>query len=106
MAQERALEAVKFLEDCLREAGLRDLRVVLFGSRALGAVTDESDVDVAIVSSSFQGVDLFERARMIRDVHVQAIKRFDLPFDILMFTPEEFDSDSLSARFVRAAAGS
>ncbi len=106
MAQDTARQAVKFLEDCLKEAGLRDLRVILFGSRALGGATDESDVDVAIVSSSFQGKDLFERARMIRDVHVRAIREFDLPFDILMFTPEEFDSDSLSARFVRAAAGS
>ena len=104
MAQDRAIEAVKFLEDCLREAGLRDLRLILFGSRALGTATGESDVDVAIVSPSFRGKDLFERARMIRDADVRAIRRFDLPFDILMFTPEEFESDSLSAQFVRAAA--
>jgi predicted nucleotidyltransferase len=95
---------VKFLEQCLREAGLSDLQVVLFGSHALGAEADESDLDVAIVSSSFRGKDVFERARLTRDAEMRAMGRFDLPFDIVTLTPEEYEGDSLMASFIKAAA--
>jgi len=95
---------VKFLEQCLREAGLSDLQVVLFGSHALGMGTGESDVDVAIISSSFEGKDVFERARLTRDAEMRAMERFALPFDIVTLTPQEYQSDSLMASFIKAAA--
>ncbi len=104
MARDTAQEPVKFLEQCLREAGLSDLQVVLFGSHALGAEADESDLDVAIVSSSFRGKDVFERARLTRDAEMRAMGRFDLPFDIVTLTPEEYEGDSLMASFIKAAA--
>jgi predicted nucleotidyltransferase len=106
MAERSTAEIVKFLETGLRAAGLRDVRVVLFGSHALGAARADSDVDVAIVSSAFSDRGAFERALMTKDVELEAMERFDAPFDILTLTPEEFDGDSLAAMFIKATSRS
>jgi len=104
MAEGTAQQAVRYLEERLRQTGLDDARVVLFGSRATASGGPESDVDVVIVSSAFRDKGLFERARMTQDVELSAIRQFHLPFDILTMTPEEYSGDSLAAQFVRASA--
>lgn len=104
MVEGKAAEAVRFLEQCLKSAGLRDLRVIPFGSHALGGATAESDVDLAIISPSFCGKDIFERARLTKDAELRAMRRYMLPFDIVTLTPEEFESDSLLAAFIKAAS--
>ena len=43
------LDAVRFLERCLIESGLRLSKIVLFGSQAEGQANDGSVVDVAIM---------------------------------------------------------
>jgi predicted nucleotidyltransferase len=84
---------------------MADVRVIPFGSHARGTAEPGSDVDVAIVSASFQGKDVFERALMTKDAELDAMERFEVPFDILTLTPEELEGDSLRGQFVRAAAG-
>ena len=105
MAERSTADIVKFLEMRLRAAGLSDVRVVLFGSHALGAARADSDLDVAIVSSAFSDRGAFERALMTKDAELEAMARFDAPFDILTLTPEEFDGDSLAAAFIKATSG-
>jgi len=104
MASDAATEAVKYLEERLRSAGLSDVRVILFGSHAAGTAREGSDIDVAIISPSFTGKGIFERARMTQDAELQAMRRFLVPFDVLTLTPEEYDSDSPTASFIKAAA--
>ena len=97
---------VSYLERAVAESGLAAPRIVLFGSCARGTATEESDVDVAIISSSFRGKDIFERARLTKNVEINAIKKFMLPFDIVTLTPEEYDGGSMISEFIKAAAGS
>jgi len=104
MAQSKVAEAVRFLEQRLQSAGLADLRVILFGSHALGTARDDSDIDVAIISSSFRGKDIFERARLTKDAELRATRKFMLPFDILTLTPEEYQSNSMTAMFIKGAS--
>ena len=59
---------------------------ILFGSRARGDEIDNSDIDILIVSNSFDGIKYHKRSP-------QFYLMWDLPYDIdiLCLTPKEFN---------------
>ena len=65
---------------------LLDAEVYLFGSYAEGTHTLESDVDIVVVSSAFEGLSLPERAALVR-----AYLPHHMSFDIIALTPGEFE---------------
>ena len=96
-------------EDLIREmvdaivAEARPERVILFGSRARGDAGDASDVDLLVVDS-----EPFNEQRSRRQLCVRlydAVARFRVPTDILVYARHEFDywSDSLNHVVGRAA---
>lgn len=60
--------------------------VIIFGSRVKGTSTLNSDLDVIIVSKSFQDIPFIERMPLL-------LKKFDFPrhIDYICYTPEEFE---------------
>lgn len=94
MVKGTVLEAIAFLEKQLGKSGLRLFKLILFGSQAKGDATEESDIDIVILSEDFRNKDIFERAQLIKDAEIQTIKKFMVPFDIITMTPEEFESGS------------
>ncbi|HDH96104.1 MAG TPA: nucleotidyltransferase domain-containing protein [Proteobacteria bacterium] len=87
---ERELKAIlKALKDAFSERGFRVERFILFGSRVCGDAGEQSDYDICVVSEDFNDMDVFERARVVGDVHWQILQRFCVPLDILPMTPEE-----------------
>ena len=50
MAEKTVVEAIKFLEKCLKDKGLNISKIILFGSQAKGESTEESDIDIFLVS--------------------------------------------------------
>jgi predicted nucleotidyltransferase len=103
VAEIRVEEIANFLKQRLAKSGLAEARVVIFGSRASGAAREDSDVDVAIRSSAFRGKNLFERAHLTTDAEISAIEKFDLPFDIMTLTPEEYEGGRMIGDFIRAS---
>ena len=102
MAEKTVVEAIKFLEKCLKEKGLNISKIILFGSQAKGKSTEESDVDILIISNDFRGKDIFERAALTKEAEIMTIKKFMIPLDIITMTPEELESEtSLIADFVK-----
>jgi predicted nucleotidyltransferase len=82
------IDAVKkFLKLASSEIRIKD--AYIFGSRATGAVHDNSDIDVAIVSEDFEGVRLHDCKRLIKFM-VKA--SYDL--EVHPFRPEEFTPDN------------
>ena len=61
-------------------------RVILFGSRADNSADKESDVDLIVVSSDFEGVNYFDRAKELYESW-----KIDLPVDFICYTPKEFN---------------
>jgi len=92
MAQTKTMKAIKYLQKRLEESGVRITRIVLFGSHAAGTATEDSDIDLVIISPDFRGKDIFKRAVMTGMAERRTIKKFMVPFDIITMTPEEFDS--------------
>jgi len=94
MAKKIVLDAINFFEKQLEQNGLHVSKVILFGSQAKGESTEESDIDIVVLSEDFRNKDIFERVRLTMEAEVLTIKKFMIPFDILTMTPEEFESGS------------
>jgi len=85
---------IKFLEQSLKDEGLNISKIVLFGSQSEGKATDESDIDIAIISKDFDNKDIFERSNMTKKAEISTLKKFMIPLDIITLTPDEFDNGS------------
>lgn len=59
--------------------------LILFGSRAEGRATPDSDYDFVLVSSDFRGIPFLKR---LPDVY--EIWEADAGLDLLCYTPEEY----------------
>jgi predicted nucleotidyltransferase len=92
MAQKRAKEVVHFLSKCLKEKGLRVSKIIVFGSQAKGTATEESDIDIVIVSEDFKRKNIFKRADLTKDAEIRTIRKFMVPLDIITMTPEEYEN--------------
>lgn len=103
MAQNRTSEVVQFFCDCLKEKGLKVNKLILFGSQAQGIATEDSDIDIVIVSEDFNRKNIFRRARLTKDAEVRTIKKFMVPLDIITMTPDEYENKtSLIAEYARS----
>jgi predicted nucleotidyltransferase len=92
MAKRTIKEVIHFLAKCLRNKGLNVSKIIVFGSYACGKTTEESDIDIVIVSDDFKGKNIFERAKLTKEAEIMTIKRFLIPLDILTMTPKELET--------------
>lgn len=60
--------------------------VVLFGSRAYGLASDESDIDIIIVSKKFENIKFVKRA-----AYILKLLHYPLHVDPICYTPSEFE---------------
>lgn len=85
----------KIVERLKESLGDKLHKVILFGSRARGEETEDSDIDLIIIGD-FQGLKQPSRTRLtssvIQDIHV--------PKDILAMTQEEYDSPRFLLRYI------
>ncbi|ODS33988.1 MAG: nucleotidyltransferase [Candidatus Scalindua rubra] len=103
MVKKTIKRAVAFLGKCLEQKDLHIEKIILFGSQVTGATTEESDIDIVIVSNDFKNKNIFDRANLTMEAEVKTIKKFMIPFDIITLTPEELESEtSLIADYAKS----
>ncbi|MGQ9778056.1 MAG: nucleotidyltransferase domain-containing protein [Thermodesulfobacteriota bacterium] len=90
----------KFKDDCLPKIirDVKPVKIFLFGSRVKGNATEDSDIDVILVSNKFDGVPFLKRMEM-----VLRIAAFPKHVDYLCYTPEEFERIKNSSSIVMDA---
>jgi len=94
MATSKTVAAIKFFEERLIAENVNVSRIILFGSQADGKASAESDVDLVLISNDFKNKNIFKRLEMIKKAEIATIKKFMIPIDIIMMTPEEFEGGS------------
>jgi predicted nucleotidyltransferase len=80
----------------LGKHGLKDCHIALFGSFQKGNNHKESDIDMIIISDSFEGRNLFERINMTLKAESDVRSRYIVPMDILLKTPKEYDYSKMT----------
>ena len=75
--------------------------VILFGSRATGRARPDSDIDLILVSTSFEGQRMVEGMGTFRR-EIDPLK-YGLAVDVLCYTPEEFEVMSTGIGMVAEA---
>lgn len=90
----------RFIDEVLPKIkeGLKPTKVIIFGSRVKGCTSEESDIDVIIVSDFFRGRPFLGRtSSMLR------MFRFPCPVDFLCYSPEEFKEISSHSIIIEQA---
>lgn len=71
----------------LVKMGIVPERLVVFGSYASGDACEGSDLDLMVIASQFEGMDLWERLAVLG----RARAGINRPMEILGLTPDEAD---------------
>jgi len=74
-------------------------RILIFGSRAQGTPLKESDLDLLVVSKTFEGIPFIQRAH-----HLLWTLRVPFPIEVLCYTPEEYERKRKEIGVVRIAS--
>ena len=72
----------------LEKRNVKAPQIILFGSHVNGTAHEDSDIDVVILSDSFEGKDYWERI----DVLAEAIAELMQPIEAFALTQQEWDS--------------
>lgn len=90
MDQKTAIKTLKQFKQVLGSFDIQVERMILFGSQATGAAREGSDIDVAVISSSFADMGYWERINILSE----AIYKVFAPIEASAFTPEEWEAKS------------
>jgi len=85
---------VSYLHESLVANGLKDNRIALFGSALNGNMHSNSDIDIIVVSKNFENKDIFERIDMTSKAQLEVQRKYVIPIDILLKTPQEYQNQS------------
>jgi len=93
---------IQDLSEEIKKQNIKLNAIIIFGSHIEGTATNESDIDLAIVSPSFIGMSSLDRRKAIKKPIRQVIKIYRKPFDYILLTPDEFENEmSLRMSFIR-----
>ena len=85
---------VKEFHRLLKRYGLKQNNIAAAGSFLNGNYEKESDFDLIIISNSFEDKNQFERIDMTIKAETDLRKRFFIPMNILLKTPDEYEKST------------
>jgi predicted nucleotidyltransferase len=88
-------EVIDFLKQSLKESGIQVDSIALFGSALNGNMNEDSDIDLIIISSDFEKLDLFERAKLTMKSETETLRKYKISMDIINLSPEEYQKSNL-----------
>ena len=83
-------KVIKDMHEALEKHGIKDNHIALFGSFLNDNFHKNSDIDIIIISNSFEGKNFFERIDMTLKAESDVRNRYIVPIDILLKTPKEY----------------
>lgn len=82
---------IQYLKESFINIGVKVDNIALFGSAMTDTMRADSDVDLIIISQDYCDKDIFERVRMSMHPEIDTQRKFNIPLDVLHFTPEEYE---------------
>lgn len=87
-------EISNILKELLLKKGISVQKIIIFGSYAKGTQSEDSDIDVIIVSKDFKNKSIFERVEQTTGIGRELVKKIEKPFDLLFYSEDEWDKNS------------
>ena len=85
-----------------KKLGIDISTLVLFGSQSDGTANDGSDVDIALISPSFQDLNSLQRRKRVKPALYRIIERYQVPIDLILLTPEKYYKEtSIRMSFIK-----
>jgi predicted nucleotidyltransferase len=98
MDQVAVLKVIERFRNALMAKGVRNSRVVLYGSYARDDATQGSDIDLVVISDDFRDKTFWERIDILTDAIYEVME----PIEATAVTPEEWErGDSMICEFAR-----
>ncbi|MCX6170690.1 MAG: nucleotidyltransferase domain-containing protein [Ignavibacteriales bacterium] len=94
MVKRNVSEILDFISEKLSKKRISVYKVILFGSYYNGDPNSDSDIDIAIVSNDFVNKNPLERGKLLRDIELETINRFDIPVDFINLTIDEYENET------------
>lgn len=88
-------EVIDFLKQSLLKYGIKVDSIALFGSALNGTMDKDSDIDLIIISSDFENLDSFERAKLTMMPEIETLKKFKVSMDIINLSPNEYNESNM-----------
>lgn len=88
MLKEKQINTLKRL---LIERKVAPARMIMFGSIVKRNANKDSDVDIILLSKSFEGKDMFERVKMTKGLHRELVREWKVPIDIMYYSLSEWN---------------
>lgn len=88
-------EIIDYLKQSLIKNEITVDSIALFGSALNGNMDHDSDIDMIIISSDFENLDSFERAKLTMKSEIDTLKKFQLSMDIINMTPGEYQESNM-----------
>src|SRR3989304_6633889 len=92
-------EILTHFGEALERNGIRVMRMILFGSYATGTQSEWSDIDVVVISTDFQSMGRWDRAKVLANAVCEVLE----PIEAVAFTPEEWEKgDSMLIEAIKS----
>jgi predicted nucleotidyltransferase len=92
MVKKKVRTIIDYFTERLRERKVNISKIILFGSHATGHSHLDSDIDIVVVSSDFRNKNIFKRIEIIKEAEIKTIKKYKIPLDVIVLTPEEYEN--------------
>ena len=89
MDQNEVLTVLSAFRAALDRRGVADARLVLYGSYAQGNARDESDIDVVVISETFEGLSFWDRTDVLARATLEV---WGEPIEAVALTPSEWEN--------------
>jgi len=98
MDKDAVLGVIERFRNALLTKGIRNSRIVLYGSYAREDATRGSDIDLVVISDDFRGKTFWERIDILTDAIYEVME----PIEATAMTTEEWErGDSMICEFAR-----
>ncbi len=69
-------------------------KIIFFGSSSNGTNTEDSDIDLIVLSNKFDNMNIFQKSKVTDGLEWLLVKEFQLPFDILYYSKKEWENSN------------
>ncbi|MBL8028972.1 MAG: nucleotidyltransferase domain-containing protein [Fibrobacteres bacterium] len=99
MDKETAIKVIRRFRDSLERSSISVDSIELFGSFATDNYTENSDIDVAVISDSFTGLNHWQRIEKMADALYEVFE----PIEARALTIQEWNSgNSLTVQYAKS----